>query len=322
MRREQTGGADREGTGFMALSITSQLDSKQYDGNGRRNVLRIFATALSLLHNGKLAVPLLLYFVLRIAVIFLYLSSVNEPLSSFWALFVGGFSGEDVSHYPAHLILMPTILSRLDIVLDIFASVLFQGATILLVAAAFRKRKTSLGAGFTGAARGYPHMVAVTLVVSIALLLCMNAPRLLNPALSGAAHYGIYALVLLLGLCVQALFLYAIPFILLEGRTAPGAIASSLRTAARSVVTTFLIVAVPFVFTIPTLLLGLKAEMIAYRISPDFLLINQIAGEIIYLIATYAIIGGATITLISRPQPNTGTVFERSNMKNVTEGSR
>ncbi len=287
----------------MTHTITSQQASRQYDDIGTRNILRIFATALSLLQNGRLAVPLLLYFALRIAVIFLYLSSVNEPLSSFWALFVGGYSGEDVSHYPVHMILMPTILSRLDIVLDIFASVLFQGATIVLVAAAFRKRKISVGGGFTRAARGYPHMVAVMLVVSIALLLCVNAPRVLNPALRGAAYYGVYALVLLVGLCVQALFLYAIPFILLEGRRAPGAIASSMRSATRSAVTTFLIVAVPFVFTIPTLLLGLKAEMIAYRISPDFLLINQIAGEIIYLIATYAIVGGATITLISRPQP-------------------
>ncbi len=306
----------------MARTFTSQQASRQYDGIGTQNVLRIFATALTLLQNGKLAVPLLLYFAVRIAVIFLYLSSINEPLNSFWALFVGGYSGEDVSHYPAHLILMPTILSRLDIALDIFVSVLFQGATIVLVAAAFRKRKTSLGAGFTGAARGYLHMVAVMLVVSIALFLCTNAPRVLSTALRGAAHYGAYALVLLVGLCVQALFLYAIPFILLEGRTAPGAITASVRTATRSAVRTFLIVAVPFIFTIPTLLLELKAEMIAYRISPDFLLINQIAGEIVHLIATYAIIGGATISLIGRPQPNIGTVFERSNMKNVTEDSR
>lgn len=301
----------------MTLFVSSQEASRQYDGSEERNVLRIFATALSLLHNGRLAIPLLLYFVLRIAVIILYLSSVNEPLSSFWALFVSGFSGEDVSHYPTHVVLMPTILSRLDIVLDIFASVIFQGATIILVAAAFRKRRTSLGEAFAGAARGYLHMVAVMLVVSVALFLCMNALRLLNTTLSGAAYYGLYALVLLLGLCIQALFLYAIPFILLEGRTAPGAIASSVRTATRSAVMTFLIVAVPFIFTIPTLLLELKAEIIAYRISPDFLLINQIAGEIIYLIATYAIIGGATITLISRPQQNTGTVFERSNMKKI-----
>lgn len=292
----------------MALSSIPNQSSGRYNGGGRMNVFGVFAEALSQLHHGRLAVPLLLYFALRIAIVSLYLASVTEPLSSFWALLVGGFSGEDLSHYPAHLILMPAILGRFDIALDILVSVLFQGATIALVAAAYRRRPVSLAVGFSEASRGYRHMIMVMLVISIALFVCLNVPRLLTTHLGGAARLGATGLALLLGLFAQALFLYAIPLVVLERHSAPRAIAASVRFARRNTFMTFLLVAVPFILTVPTLLLGFRAEMIAFRISPDFLLINQIAGEIMQLVATYLIIGGATIILIRGMRPDTDTI--------------
>jgi hypothetical protein len=293
---------------LMVRSTIPNQASGRYNGGARLNIFGIFAEALSQLHHGRIAVPLLLYFALRIAIVSLYLASVTEPLSSFWALLIGGLSGEDLGHYPVHLILMPAILGRLDIALDILVSVLFQGATIALVASAYRRGPVSLAAGFSEAARGYRHMIVVMLVVSIALFACINVPRFLATHLDDVARLGTTGLALLLGLCVQALFLYAIPLIVLEGYPAPRAIAASARFARRNAFTTFLLVAAPFILTVPTLLLGFRAEMIAFRISPDFLLINQIAGEIMQLIATYLIIGGATITLIRGLRSETDTI--------------
>lgn len=305
----------------MALSFIPNQASGRYGGGERSNVFSIFAEALSLLQNGRLAVPLLIYFALRIAIVSLYLASVTEPLSSFWALLVGGFSGEDLSHYPVHLILMPAILGRFDMALDILAAVLFQGATIALVAAAYRRRPVSLATGFSEASGGYRHMIVVMLLISIALFVCLNVPRLLAVHLVGAARLGITGLALLLGLFVQALFLYAIPLVVLERNSAPRAIAASVRFTRRNTITTFLIVAVPFILTVPTLLLGFRAEMIAFRISPDFLLINQIAGEIMQLIATYLIIGGATITLIRGLRTDTDTMPINKSTEAINEAA-
>ena len=302
----------------MASSLFSKRLPGRY-GGGTGNVFNIFAEALSLLRNGWLAVPLILYFALRLAIIFLYLASVTEPLSSFWALLVGGLSGEELSHYPAHLILMPVILSRFDMALDILVSVLFQGATISLIAAAYRRRPVSLAAGFSEASRDYRHLIVVMFAVSIALFVCLNVPRLLTTGLGGAMRLGITGLALLFGLIMQALFLYAIPLVVLERRSAPRAIAASARFTRRNAFTTFLLVAAPFVLTVPTLLLGFRAEMIAFRISPDFLLINQIAGEIMQLIATYLVIGGATIALIRGMQADTGTKPIKRSMEAVNE---
>jgi membrane-anchored glycerophosphoryl diester phosphodiesterase (GDPDase) len=159
----------------------------------------------------------------------------------------------------------------------------------------------------------------VMLVISIALFVCLNVPRLLATHLGGVARLGITGVALILGLLVQAFFLYAIPLVVLERYSAPKAIAASVRITRRSAFTTFLLVAVPFILTVPTLLLGFRAELLAFRISPDFLLINQIAGEIMQLIATYLIVGGATIALIHRLQTDAGTMRKNKSREAVYE---
>lgn len=305
----------------MTFPSISNRTAGRYGGGERMNAFGIFAEALSLLQHGRLAVPLIIYFALRIAVIALYLASVNEPLSSFWALFVGGLSGAELGHYPLHLILMPAILGRFDIPLDILVSVLFQGATIALVAAAYRRGTVSLAAGFAASSKRYGRMIVVMLVTSIALFVCLNGPRLFGAGLTGAARLAVTGLALLLGLLAQALFLYAIPLVILERRSALRAIVASARFARGNALLTFLIVAAPFVLTVPTMLLGFRADMIAFRISPDFLLINQIAGEIMHLIAMYLIIGGATITLIRGLRTGAGMISTEPHTEAVNEAA-
>ncbi len=261
-----------------------------------RMVFTSFSTALSYLQSFRVAVPLLAYFGLKLLILALYLNGISEPVSSFWALFVRGLDGENMSHYPVHLIVMQTILGRLEMVLGIVVHPAFQGATVLLIASAIRRQAPSLGGSFRETLRKYPRLVGVSLIMSILILAFVHIPSALLGDMRGVPGLIVPIAAVCAGLVVQAFFLYAMILILLEDRAIPGAIGESFRLAWNTIVTSLLLVGLPFILTLPVLLLGMKGDLIAFHLSPDFLVHVQIAGEIMILISTYLVIGGATVT--------------------------
>lgn len=271
---------------------------------GGRSAWRAFSTSFYLLNRGVLALPLLIYFALKLAIVFLYLAKAGEPWSSFWAFFLPGVGAEATSHYPSHLILMPAVLRRLDIPLDVLVHIVFQGATVLLVSAAYSRKNLSLGGSFGGALGNYTRLVGVTLLASVVILLITSIPTgffgLASEAPPGRAAT---ALSMLLGLTAQAFFLYSMPFVLLGGRSVPDAVRRSFAMAGRHFIHTFILAAVPFALTVPTLLLGFKAVAISFRLSPEFLVHVQIAGEVMQLVATYILTASLTVAFIWKRQP-------------------
>jgi len=259
------------------------------------SVSKTFVTALSLLTSIKVAVPLLLYFLLKLLILLLYLTSTSGFWSSFWAIFVRDLIGGQLQHYPAHLMYMLRILGRFDIAIGILVFVIFQGATILLVRSAYEERATSLGGGFSGALARYPHLAVAALLVSVGafgVIKLISALSGLAPGLNQAVFTGA---ALLAGLAVQAMFLYSPVIVILEGKNAIGAVAASFRTAVRHAAKTALIVTLPFILTLPGILLSLKAEFIALRLSPDFMVYIYIINEVLHLVSAYLIISGAAI---------------------------
>jgi hypothetical protein len=134
---------------------------------------------------------------------------------------------------------------------------------------------------------------------------CFRYPLAILDGIAGAA-LGVAASTLI---CVvlQAFLLYAIPFVLLEGRAAPDALRRSFGFAGRHFVESFLLVLVPFILTVPTMLLSMNPEAIAFQISPEFLIHVQIAGEAIQFVATYLLMGGLTIFFVQTRDAGEGS---------------
>jgi hypothetical protein len=278
-----------------------------YDRTGKFDLLQsvksavnAFSEALSCLLGSKAALPLLFYLGFKILILFLYLASTTEPWNNMWALLMRGVSGAFISRYPVHLIFMQTILGRLDIVLDIFVHVIFLGATISLVANASRRTSSSLGLSFKKALRKYPQLVTVTFLTSLVILVCIYAPGYILGEIPGIARLAAAAATTLVGLVVQAFLLYSIPIILLGKASVFRAIAESITFAWRTITTTYLIVFLPFLLTLPTMLLGFSSEMIALRLSPDLIKHIYIANELMHFISSFLKIGGAVIFYLER----------------------
>ena len=261
-------------------------------------VFRIFGKAVSYLRFGMSAVPLLSYLFLKLCLILLYVSRGAQIPAGLWTLLRLDTNVETLAHYPQRLLLMPAVLGRLDIPLEILILIIAQGATVLLAAGIVHRERIGLRASLEGTGRRYLHLVIAAAITSAALFAGFRYPATLLNRIPGMPH-GLEVLVsTLIAVVIETFLLYAIPFILIEGRTAFGAIGRSFGFAGRHFIESFFLALVPFLLTVPTMMLSLNAQAIAFQISPEFLVQVQIAGELMQFIATYILMGGLTIYFI------------------------
>jgi hypothetical protein len=268
-------------------------------------VFAAFGKALSCLRRGRTAVPLLAYFLLQLLLLGLYAWS-GPRAAVFWALLRPGMDPEVIRHYPEHLLYVGSILGRFDIPLEILVLVLAQGATVLLVASAAGGTPAGVGASLAAAGRRYLHLIVASAAAAVAMIAGLRLPMSLIGRRPGIPDGIGLATGVLACVVLQAFILYAIPFILIERRPALDALRRSFGFAGRHFVESFLLVLVPFLLTVPMLLLDLNARSIALQISPEFLIHVQVAGEAVQLVATYLLVGGLTVFFIeTRKAENT-----------------
>lgn len=265
-------------------------------GSGIRDGLSAAYKSLLIIRSIKIVIPLLLYFLFELLVIIIYTRVGPGSLDYFWTLFLPGRSANVIGHYPQRLLLLPEILGGLDIVLDILVYVVAQGATIVLIAAALSGRPLDLGNSFAATMKRYWRLIGVMFVATLIILFATYLPRL--PSNFGWTTHNRYIATIssvLLGILVQAFFLYAVPFVIIGGESIFGAIAKSIRFARRRYLLSLTLAAVPFIIMLPTFLLGFKAQILSLRIYPELITHIQILGEIMNVVATYILVGGVTV---------------------------
>ena len=261
-------------------------------------IFKAFGAAIRHLRNGRLAVPLALYFLLKLGVILAYAFGPAGATAAVWRILRPGPGGEALSHYPDRLIVMPIMLGRLDIPLEILVLSFAQGITVVLVALAARRERPSIGSGAALARARYIHLAVAAAVVSAAMFVVFRYPVALLNRLVDIPRAWELSIGIAVGIAVQAFFIYAVPFIMLEGRSSIDSLRRSVAFAARHLVESLALVALPFALTVPTLLLTLNPQAIAFQLSPEFLVHVQIAGEFMEFATGYLLVGGLTLYLL------------------------
>ncbi len=264
------------------------------------SAFRAFHASLTLLIDPRVAAPYLIYFVFQMLLLATYLAGNSGPLARLWALPVGGVSPETLGHYPAHLLLLQPILGRVEMILEIFLRSVFHGATVYLVARAMRHGKPSLPRAFSAAGRRYPHLLGISVISSATVYAAVYIGVWLSSDMEGPAMYAVLGGGIAAGLIIQSLFVYAIPYVMINGSSAPAAMASGISLSLRTFTKTLFVVAVPFMLTVPMILLDMKAEMIALQLSPDFMIHNHVASRVMELVSTYLITASATVIFLAR----------------------
>lgn len=205
--------------------------------------------------------------------------------------------GEQALHYPNNLFALRPALGQVDTFLWIFLGTLLSAVAVHLFSAFFAGTRDRFAFGWRTAAPRYFALVAIGAVVMVLTQLIAQAPHALwshliedNPMRFRLVRMLSVGLVV----AVQALFVYAFPYIVLERRRIAPAIAQSVRLAVRSPVTTYLIVGVPAALELFPLWLSRKSLAIAYRFSPGFLIAVMVIWIVVIFLSSYASTGAAT----------------------------
>jgi len=276
-------------------SVRSGADTGGF-GTGIRAGFSAIYKALLLVRGIKILLPLLLYFVFELFVIILYVRGGPGALDGFWALFLPGGGAGAIGHYPQRLLLLPVLIGRVDILFDILLHVVAQGITVLLVASALEGSSLRLALSFGRTIGRYWHLAGVMLIATVVILAATYLPAL--PMLFDWTAYDRYIATgggIIIGILAQAFFLYAVPFVLIDGESFPTALRSSIRFARRRYMLSLTLAGVSFAVTLPTFLLGFKAQIISLRTFPELIMHIEILGEIMKLISTYILVGGVTV---------------------------
>ncbi len=241
--------------------------------------------------------PLVLYGAVQVCLLLLVAGFAYRPLTSFVAPALRWRLGEAALHYPNNFFALRTVLGQTDPFLAVFLGALTTGAAVLLFAAHYGGDRGRFRAAWAASARRYWAIVAVVAIVVVASQLLNAIPFSVFGELAeeNASRFRLVrALTIGVVMAVQALLVYAVPFILIGGAGLGRAIGRSASLAATTPVTTYLIVAVPAALELIPAWLSKKSATIAYTFAPEFLLVIMIIWVVTIALVNYATFGAAT----------------------------
>jgi hypothetical protein len=194
---------------------------------------------------------------------------------------------------------MQPVLGRFNLFIDIFIHVIFQGATVLVISSFLTDRVISLRKSFSLSIKRYIHLAIVSIAGSATIFACINISRMASRSLGQTPHMLVIMAGIICGLVIQALLLYTTPLILLKRVSAVTAIKDSISIAIRLATVSLLIVILPFILTLPSILLDSKAMLISLKLSPDFMIYHLVVKEILQTISSYLITAGSVVIFIT-----------------------
>lgn len=211
-------------------------------------------------------------------------------------------AGDEALHYPSLFRVLPAVFARADVAIAALLGAVMAGVSIALFAEVFAGRPPAAGAAWRRGLARAPALVIVNLPVSA---IAFALPMVVGLAGTGmlarlAAPFAIVAVGV-----VQAWFLYASAFVVLEGRGAWSALAALPRAAARAGWAALLLSAATLLPPFVVQQLVARSDTIVSRGVPE-LVVGLVLGQAaVALASAFVLTGGATLAFqsaVARPR--------------------
>jgi len=249
------------------------------------------------LRKGVALAPFLLYAAVQTAILLMLVGFTVPPFRWFVPSLMEWRFGEQALHYPNSLVVLRGAMGQADIVLSVVLGALVTAAAVHLFASFYSGARARFAEGFGVGRVKYPAVLVIALVIAALSQVVVRVPmsawggladtspmrfRLLRMALIGAV------------VAVQAVFVYGIAGVVVDGKRVWGALAGSAALAFRNPVTTLLLVGVPAALELLPAWMMRNSSVIIYRFSPEFLVVGMLIWIVVILAINYATVGAAT----------------------------
>jgi len=220
------------------------------------------------------------------------------PLSNFLIPLMLRFSGEAALHYPHSYAYLPFYFFSANQVLNLLLTWLIVGTATVMFATAHGGLEPKLMNGF---GRALSRTVALFVVGAIEWVLLYLLQRyvftLIGPAVLQRG-WQVYVPVSLARFAVMIAivtpFAYTAPYVVLDQRGILSALRDSFSLAAKNYGVTYLLIAVPALFTWAIDLAAGRAPLIVSRFSPELIVVILGLGIITTLLVNFVIVGAIT----------------------------
>lgn len=233
----------------------------------------------------RLWTPFLLFAILSFIVLWLFAHPYFPVLGSVFSTLAHWITGsEGVAHYPDLYAYLPNTWGMSIIVLSVIMEVALVGSGFLLLAGYYRREKTSFSVALSGAMSRYFAIFLIWLSLTLVFMaILLYVPKLFDPLVGGsprrtlALKVGLHFTIIPL---IQALLMYALPNILIDGQKLMAAVGSSMRTFLRNIVSSYVIALIPGAIALPFMLAVSRPDMIVTKFYPE-LVLYLIVGQIV-----------------------------------------
>jgi hypothetical protein len=236
------------------------------------------------LFNVRLWPPFLLYLIVMMLIV-LGVQSMFSPLLSGWVIplvfslmrvvSLGGTNPEFMLHYPGHLAGLPYAFQCSNVVPSLFLESLLTSAGVLMFVAYFRQQSPVFGSSVRAASRYYGRIVLIWLVnVVLVMLLFTYLPGLFRDFVHGSPRREIALMIGMQGLSalLSALFIYAIPYLVVRNRSLGACFAGSFSLFFKHFFTTYFLVGIPQFVTLFLIIPLQSADTIVLKFNPGVVL--------------------------------------------------
>ncbi|MBD3245996.1 MAG: hypothetical protein GF333_03200 [Candidatus Omnitrophica bacterium] len=209
----------------------------------------------------------------------LYLAP-QKPVSYLLAPPIRKFLGEKFLHYPYHLFILPKLFYYAERVIIAVVGVLMTGTAIGMIKETFEGKRPRIMRNFTYALRRFFALFVILAVMMGAAILTSEAVK----AVFAQRNFATALLMYLAALIPQALFIYALPAIILGRQNVIRAFHEGIKLFGRRSLTTILFIVVPALVYVPVLALNQIGRNLIVNIAPEVILVMIGLGIIASLI--------------------------------------
>lgn len=233
--------------------------------------------------------------------IIIYLAP-QPPLSALLGPPIKVFWGERFLHYPFNLLLVPRLFDLAHIVSTALIGVLMTGAVVRMLKESYAGIKPNLGLSLSKSLRVYLKLLVIWLVMFGLVSVVFKALPAIFHFKQRAASLIVFGAGFLISILIQAIFIYAIPAVIIEEKKIWPAIKRSLSFCQSAFLPTLILVGLPTLMYIPMLILKGKLPFLMSRVFPEMVLIFIGLGIVISVIMDCLITSSTTMLFLSKKE--------------------
>jgi hypothetical protein len=228
------------------------------------------------LFNPRLWLPFAIYLVVM-ALLVVMIVSMFSPLLSGWVIpILSALSNDGILHYPQHLAYLPYTFQMVNLLPSLLLESVLTAAAMLMFVAYFERKKPAFSVAIRSVSKYYLRILAIWAInVVLIYLLFRYLPQLFNSFVLGSPRVELALQVGMQGLSalLSALFIYAIPYLVIRGRTLVECFVGSFRMFFRNFFTTCFFVAIPQLTTLLIAVPLQRTDTIVTRFNPEVIVL-------------------------------------------------